>query len=277
MKFYKLVKSIDYVTYPSLIELRKINASIGDSISNFQNLILAALIATVLELSTISTWLIAKLAEKWTCQLFINFSQLENAGKILSVAIGIILYLLLFFIRWIRKRCGSNKDTIDEREQLASDFYKVELPHLIAVKSILVQHDTPPSGSPAGKERDNETKYLLLLQAKYELCQLIVSLNNSKIVERDKNGVLTADSSTLLNNIGMDSYTAVIIDVLDCAKDIFTKLEKLVMEKQISETKKSLATTIKASSAIGECLKDTTKFNSVINKYNEIKPLLLND
>lgn len=183
MKFYKLVKSIDYVTYPSLIELRKISTSIGDAISNFQNIILAALLSTILDLSTISKWLVTKIASLWPAQTIVRFSRLENAGKILSVLIGLFLYSIFFLIRWIRIRWGSNKNTIGEREQISYDFYKDELPHLIAVKSIIDQHDSKDSD---GKEKNKETKYLLLLQAKYELSQLIYSLNKIKIIERDK-------------------------------------------------------------------------------------------
>ena len=110
MKFYKLVKSIDYVTYPSLIELRKISTSIGDAISNFQNIILAALLSTILDLSTISKWLVTKIASLWPAQTIVRFSRLENAGKILSVLIGLFLYSIFFLIRWIRIRWRRNKN-----------------------------------------------------------------------------------------------------------------------------------------------------------------------
>ena len=77
--------------------------------------------------------------------------------------------------------------------------------------------------------------------------------------------------------ISEDAYTAVIVDILDSAIGIFTRLDNLKSEKDIIKTKASLQATINSSDAIAQCLYDTEQFIRVHEKNEELKPFLKKD
>lgn len=217
MKFHKLVKSIDYVTYPVLVELRKINNTLGNSLSNFRNLIISAVIGILFDITPMSEFIIEDILKKSKCKFIVMFGNYGDADKIVAICLAGLLYGALCFWHIIMELWGSNKDTVDERKEITFEFYKVVIPSLISVKSIVEQHDD--------SKGDEDKQFLLLLQAKHELEELLCLLSRLNVIELDeKTNVLTCDSKDVLDQIGKEAYFTVLIDILDCIQDVYTKI-----------------------------------------------------
>lgn len=63
MKLFKLVKSIDYVTYPVYKELLKISKTVNDSLSNFKTILVSAAIGVLFDASPLSQYIVNLLKE----------------------------------------------------------------------------------------------------------------------------------------------------------------------------------------------------------------------
>lgn len=258
MKFYKLVKSIDYVTYPSYVELQKINRSLGDSFSSIKSAFWSAFLALALDGTFISQWLVDQICSKSSNSLIVSFSQNPNASKILAVTIALLVFLVICSVRFVMSRWGSNKKTVEARNMIVSTFYRVIIPNLIALKSIVQQHDEAIRRIELRQNEpevwDKEKRYLLMLQANYEVCELISELNKLCVVEVSKTNIMTNESKNVLDHIGANVYFTVILDVLTIADDITSRIRNCE-GKEIESSLKTIRTTVASSKAVTVCEK----------------------
>lgn len=249
MRFYKLVKSIDYVTYPSLIELKKINKSLGDSFSKFYDIIIAAIVEKLLEITPGAQWIIEKLtilSNRVNWSWLANSLQNKQAKTVVAMMLAIFLYFLLWAKRWFKSRFGSNKDTVEERKEIVCEFYKGIIPQLVSIKSIIQQHDE-------SEEWDEDKRYLLLLQAKFEVTELIRRLNNLNVIEvNPKLNILSTDSRNVLDHIGEDVYLAILQDLLLQVNGIYSRLKNCNPEK-IKSTLESLRAVLSTAKTYTVC------------------------
>ena len=101
MKFNKLVKTIDYVTYPSLQELRKINRSLGDSISKLTDIVFSAVVAAAIDKTELLQLAFAKCCENsrfiFLRDIANNISPIsrETIGTIIAVILGILICVII--------------------------------------------------------------------------------------------------------------------------------------------------------------------------------------
>ncbi len=244
MKFHKLVKSIDYVTYPSYVELKKINKKLGDSYSSIQNILISAFIGFFLEKTMIFNWIANFFLSNTNNEVLKNLLDNDNINRIAALLFALIVYSVLMFIRFADSRWGSNKDTLDERKDIVFTFYRCIVPNLIALKSIIQQHDE-------SEDKEYDKKYLLLLQAHHEIYDLFEQLNNINVVEfqkekkkhkrsndnihSDEEMEIEKNSKDVLDQIGADTYLTVLKDLLIISKDLF---EKTVQLKQTEKDDK---------------------------------------
>ena len=255
MKFHKLVKSIDYVTYPVLIELRKTNNILGNSLSSFRNLIISAVMGVLFDITPMSEFIIEDILKKSSFKRIAMFGNCRDADKIIAICLAGLLYGVLYFRHIIMERWGSNKDTVDERKEITFEFYKVVIPGLISAKSLVEQHDD---------SKGNEDKqFLLLLQAKHELEELLCLLSRLDVIEIDeKTNLLTHDSKDVLDQIGKEAYCTVLIEILECIQDVYTKIQNC-SSKPVNNTLSELKSRFFSA-----------KVFTVCNKLNPHDPLL---
>ena len=267
MKFHKLVKSIDYVTYPVLIELRKINSTLGHSLSSFREILISALMGVILEITPISQLIIDKFFKESTCSYLVSFSKIDNAAKIVAIMLTILFYISLLLHRFIKERWGSNKGSVNLRKDIVFEFYKVVIPKLVSVKSIVEQHDE-------SMQSDADKRFLLLLQAKYELSELIELLSHLNILEIEKHtNVLTKDSKDVLDQIGEEAYFAVLLNVLKDADLVYSKIKDCTIT-QTHDILKSLQSQISSAHIYSVC-KQISISNELCNKVVKEHSLLL--
>ena len=234
MKFHKLVKSIDYATYPVLVELRKINKVLGDSLSGFRDILISSVVAVLFDVSLLSQWIVGEFFGNSTCAYLVKFSRYPDAGKFIAIILAGLVYCVLWLRHWIKARWGSNKNTINERKEIAFEFYKVIIPNLISLKSIIEQADASIA--------DEDKKVLLLFQAKHELEELVYLLTRLEVVEVDaQTNILTKNSKDVLDQIGQDAYFAVLIDIIGRVNDVYSKL-KNCSSKHVQDTLASIKT-----------------------------------
>lgn len=255
MKFHKLVKSIDYVTYPSYLELRKINKKLGDSLSSIQNVLVSALIGFFLDKIMMFRWL-ADVLKNETLKAFFDD---EIVNKLTAFAIALLFYYALKFIRYADSRWGSNKDTVDERKSIVFTFYRCIVPNLISLKSLLQQHDE--------SDKDEiDKRYLLLLQAHHEVCDIFDELDKINVVEfrktpkkmlkirinnssadlnqndnehekKSKDKEIEKNSKDVLKQIGPDVYLAVLKELLINTNNLFDKTVQLMKDEKDEKDK----------------------------------------
>ena len=232
MKFHKLVKSIDYATYPVLVELRKINKVLGNSLSGFRDILITAAVGILLDNSPISKWVVEEVLRNSMCPHLVKFSSYSDADKLIAILLAGVVYCVLLLWHFIKDRWGSNKNTINERKEIAFEFYKVIIPNLISIKSIVEQADTSTD--------DEDKRILLLFQAKHELEDLIYLLTRLDVIEIDtKTNILTKNSKDVLDQIGQDAYFTVLIDIIDRVNEVYTKLESC-SRKNVQDTLASI-------------------------------------
>ena len=61
MKLFKLIKSIDYVTYPAYKELVRISNTVSDSVRAFRNVLISAIAGVLFNLTPLSNLMLAKI------------------------------------------------------------------------------------------------------------------------------------------------------------------------------------------------------------------------
>lgn len=219
MKLFKLIKSIDYVSYPSYKELVKISDAVSNSITTFRDMLISTVAGVLFEKTPLSECILTCLANKFPGGTIENIAKYENSAILLSIIIAVTIFGLLKLAHFIKARWGSNKNTKKKRDILVHEFYNVSIPQLIEVKSIIEQMKDD--------ESEEEQKIaLLLLQAKYEICDLYRSIFNMNIIENEKNGLQTDDSYTLSSRIGKCAYINFLKEMLDIMCVIFTELSE---------------------------------------------------
>lgn len=248
MKFNKLVKTIDYVTYPSLQELRKINRNLGDSISKLTDLFFSAIVAAAIDKTELIQLAVKKIVAKYqivSLQNIVNSNtpiKLDTLGTIIAIIIGLAILIIIRIARWIYVRCRyKNKKKVSQREGIFCEFYKLVIPQLVTIKSLLEQHD---ESEPEAKHK----RFLLLLQVKYEVCDLIMTLDRIKVLEVKKDGTLFDDSKDVLDLIGSDAYYAVLEELTRCASKTRSYLNAYA--EKADDLVNSINVTIQSSSAI---------------------------
>ena len=217
MKLFKLIKSINYVSYPAYKELIKISDAVSNSTANFRDIIISIIAGVLFDNTPLSNYILTYAANNASNCVIKNIVEYENSSLILSILIAIIIFVLIKAIYFIMSRFGSNKNTKKKRDILVHEFYNVAIPQLIEVKSILEQI----------KERNvckNRKKTLLLLQAKYEICDLYRNLLNIKFIEKSKKGRQTNDSDILSSRISKCAYKNFLEEMLDIMHQIYKEL-----------------------------------------------------
>lgn len=265
MKFNKLVKTIDYVTYPSLQELRKINRSLGDSISKLTDIICSAIAAVALDKTELLQLAVTKWCENsricFIRDIANNTSSIskETIGTIIAIIIGILICVVIRIIRWFNvRRRSKNKRNVSQREGIACDFYKSIIPQLVTIKSLLEQHNET-------NNKDQDTRLLLLLQVKYEICDMISALDRIKVLDKKKDGTLCDNSKDVLELIGSDAYYAVLEELIRCVSETRIRLDAYA--EKADDLVKSINATIKSSNAIQVARKQNKEFGDVYDRF----------
>lgn len=217
MKFFKIIKSIDYVTYPTYKELVKISDSVSNSIASFRDIIISSIVGVLFNITPLSICITSFIKKSYPSTVLARIASFENTPLVLAIAIAIILYLGIKFGHFLHDRCESNKNTKKKRDMIVHEFYNVAIPQLIEVKSILEQVKDDHSG-------EMIKKLLLLLQAKYEICVLYNVLSEMNIIERNKTGLQTDDSSILHNRISACTYSTFIREMITIMLELYTAL-----------------------------------------------------
>jgi len=252
MKLFKLIKSIDYVSYPSYKELVKISNAVSNSIDTFRDLLLSTIIGVLFDKTPLSECLLQCLAEKFPNSIAEQIAAYDNSSLILSIIIAVLAFCAIKLFYFIKARININKNTKKKRDVLVHEFYNIAIPQLIEVKSIIEQTTEDTSG-------DHRKKLLLLLQAKYEVCDLNRSLFEMNIIERDKTGLQTKDSHILSDRISKCAYINFLEEMLDIIEIIYKELSAIsddYLENDIND----IRATINAS--------------GVFDKLKELKPKL---
>lgn len=219
MKLFKLIKAIDYVTYPLYKELIKISKAVSNSLADFRTVLFSSIVGVLLEITPLSDCLIDRIKGKKLVGIIEKLVNYEHISLVVSIVIAIVLCLILYLLRFLHTRWSSNKNTDSKRDILVYEFYNVAIPQLIEVKSILEQmHDDT-----SGEERK---KLLLLLQAKHEICNLYKLLFEMRVIERKKTGSQTDSSRKLYDRISKSAYSTFLIEMLETLLVIYTELSK---------------------------------------------------
>ena len=231
MRFHKLVQSFDYVSYPSLVELKSINKKMGDSLFSLGNTLFSTVSGIIFDITPGSEYIIDNYLLTSKSKVINAFAGYEAADKIIAIVLAAGLYVFLQLIRYIAVRFKSNKDTVDKRKEIASRFYRVIIPRLVSAKSIYEKS--------SGLASDPDKQFLLLLQVKYELLEWmhlvsqlkIVEVNNIKrLAKKKRDSNLTHKSEDVLEQIGVDAYFAVLADFLNTLELVYSDFRKLDSE-----------------------------------------------
>lgn len=218
MKLFKLVKSIDYVTYPVYKELLKISKTVNDSLSNFKTILVSAAIGVLFDASPLSQYIVNLLKEQPLPKFLLKTISGKNAPLFLSIIIALLFYAIVCAVHWVAVRYSSNKNTVEKQNDIVDEFYAIAIPQLIEVKSILEQVDEDNSN-------DDRKKLLLLLQAKHEIQKLNKMLHQMCIIEHGKLGNQTDDSQELAGRIGKCAYITFLEEMLVIIYKIYEGLK----------------------------------------------------
>ena len=141
MKLFKLIKSIDYVTYPAYKELVRISNTVSDSVRAFRDILISAIAGVLFNLTPLSNLILSKIKGQSPSGIIEKIINYENTPIFISIIAAIIIYGGINLVKAIQIRCGSNKNTKPKRDILVYEFYNVAIPQLVEVKSILEQID----------------------------------------------------------------------------------------------------------------------------------------
>ena len=260
MKLFKLIKSIDYVSYPAYKELVKISDAVSNSISNFRDMIISTVAGVLFDNTVLSNCILTYLANNVSNSTIKKFAEHENSSIILSIAIAIMIFVLIKITCFIKKRWGSNKNTKKKRDILLYEFYNVAIPQLIEVKSIIEQIQEDESG-------EKRKKLLLALQAKHEICDLYRSIFDMKIIEKNKTGIQTDASHTLSCRISKCAYINFLEEMLDIMYMIYTELSTECHDS-VKDDIDDIRSTINSSGVFNEVEEIKNKLQDVKSKIN---------
>ena len=261
MRFNKIIKSIDYVTYPLLTELKEINQRMRKA----NNVVLSALVSFVINKTFIVQHILQSISEKSNCicikKMLSTNDSIKTASSIVVIVFGLFVLSFPYVVDYFKKRWGSNKKDYIEREEIVNAFYRSVIPHLISIKSIMEQHNE-------AKKKEKSKKALLLMQANYEICNLVLALNKLKIIERKKDGNLKESSQELLYLIGKDVYLQVVNDICECIYNLMISLKK-------NNSSMNEISFLKATTSSSQALREADEYyslndsfiNKVVNNY----------
>lgn len=226
MRLFKLIQSIDYVTYPAYRELARISDTIGNHFSNIRDAIIACIIGTLFEKAPISSTFIGILESKSFFPFLAAKLGSENLPLFTSIILAILVFLILKLIEFICARWGSNKSTKKKRDAIIHEFYSVAIPRMIKVKGLIEKMDEEESCK-------GQKKRLLLAQARYEVRELYGLILRLKIVEHSRNGKQTSASFIVQSRISKFAYTSFMLELLDIIQTIYNKIS--IYEKEAQE------------------------------------------
>ena len=146
MKLFKLIKSIDYVSYPAYKELVKISDAVCNSVATFRDMLVSTIVGILFDKTPLSECILTCLSNKFPGGTIENIAKYENSPLILSIIIAVAFFGLFKLVYFIKTRWGSNKNTKKKRDILVHEFYNVAIPQLIEVKSIIEQIKDDTSG-----------------------------------------------------------------------------------------------------------------------------------
>lgn len=261
MKFFKLIKSIDYVSYPTYKELMKISDAVSNSVAAFRNVLISAIFGVIFDKTPLSEYILTCIANKFPGSTIENIANYENSPVILSIIIAVVFLGIFKFSNFIKERWGSNKNTKKKRDILVHEFYNVAIPQLIEVKSMMEQIKDDTSA-------DKRKKSLLLLQAKYEICDLHESLFDMNIIEKDKTGLQTEDSSTLSRRISRCAYTDFLVEMLSIMESIYKELLTTCRD-EAEEDIEDIRATINSSVVFGKIKEISSELQNIKDRINE--------
>ena len=217
MRLYKLIQSIDYVTYPAYKELARIREAIGNHISNTRDAVLASIIGVLFERTPLSAGIICHFKTSQFMNSLSNILGKDNLTLFISIVIAIGFFLMLKALGFICSRWGSNKDTKKKRDIIVTEFYSVAIPQLIEVKGLMEKMTEVAS-------IEDPKKKLLLSQARYEVRELYDLIIRLRIVECNKQGKETEYSRIVQSRISAFAYTSFMIEMLQIIRLIYEGL-----------------------------------------------------
>lgn len=118
MKFFKLIKSIDYVSYPTYKELMKISDAVSNSVAAFRNVLISAILGILFDKTPLSEYILTCIAKKFPGSTIENIANYESSPAILSIIIAVVFWGIFKFSNFIKERWGSNKNTKKKRDIL---------------------------------------------------------------------------------------------------------------------------------------------------------------
>ena len=111
---------------------------------------------------------------------------------------------------------------------------------------------------------DQDTRLLLLLQVKYEICDMISTLDRIKVLEERKDGSLLDNSKDVFKLIGSDAYFAVLEELIRCAAETNKRLKTYA--ERADDLVNSINDIIASSNTIQIARKRNTEFNDECNR-----------
>lgn len=246
MKFFKLIKSYDYVTYPSYKELKKISLALSSS----KNIIISAIIGKLASGTPISYEITKKIyfsTSELSQLTTTEVNQLiANKETWVALIIALVVYGLIRIKQKIEVLFKNDKATPEQRHELVYEFFNLIVSQLIEVKSLLKQVEERSSLS------ENKNNYLLLLQATYEITDLHYTLAKMKIIDKGKSGELTKESEAVLYQIGMQTYSKILSEILDSITETYDKLQAYDLDEK-KEAIEKLENTLINSTVFPKC------------------------
>lgn len=158
MKLFKLIKSIDYVAYPSYKELVKISDAVTNSIETFRDMLISAIIGVLFDVTPLSGCIVSLIKENNSTDIVQKIISYEDITIFISIFITLIVYGAINLVHFIYARWGSNKNTKKKRDIIVYEFYNVAIPQLIEVKSILEQVKEIEAKSESGQVEEDEDR-----------------------------------------------------------------------------------------------------------------------
>ena len=260
MKIFKLIKSINYVSYPVYKEIVKISDAVSNSIGSFRDMLIATIVGIMFDKTPLSKALLNCIANKFPSDTAERITSNENYTILLSIFIAVTIFLLFKLVYIIKTRWGKNNNTKKKRDKLVYEFYNVAIPQLIEIKSIIEEIQE-------NHFMEQRKKTFLLLIAKHEIVNLNRILYDMRIIENDKTGLQTNDSYTLLSRISKCAYINFVEEMLDILFIIFTELSQHCAESA-KEDINEIRTIINSSGVFDQVYEIDFKLTNIRSKIN---------
>lgn len=199
MKTFKIIKSMNYVSYPIYQELVKI----GGSVSSFKNVLIAAFVGMLVDKTPLSSFILEAILCMTKKENLIDCEPkiMENSKIAISIIIALLIFALSQLFHYLSERLGSNKNTRKKQEKIAYEFYNVVIPILIEVKGLVEQAQESEKD---GKNNNNIKLYLL--QALFNMHELDKIVTNMDIKVKKITGKDDKDSRAVLEQINENAY-----------------------------------------------------------------------